>query len=312
LKDFHEFKDLLEIIFPIFSKYDFGRKGSHTTKYISNINYFENYFSFSISDDKLSMKEYYSIREKFLSPDFEAFRDALLEIDKKQKSQYFLDMFYEFKDSMETEEIENAFYNTLRICKLLKSASNSYEYLAHRLLLEYKNVDKFLLDFYKNDSEVSFIIKCNLLTNVNEEIAKKHGDKKVIIANETLKELNKIVKEKLENITLNNILEGLYLSYIVYFYDKFEASLKSLSHELKEYIFKDTKSFFEILKVFERVSRVSSSHEGTYDKYSITKDHLSRLIDLSAVEEYIKDLNVSTLTDEENTLLSYWNNNDRW
>lgn len=320
LKDFHEFKDLLEIIFPIFTEYNYRSSGKHETKYISDIYYFENYFSFSISDDKLSMKEYYFIREKFLSSDFEAFRDALLEIDKQQKSQYFLDMFYEFKDSMETKEIENAFYNTLRVCKLLKSenagyifgTSVHYEHLGYSLLLKHKSVDSFLLNFYKNDNKVPFIIKCELLKDINEETSKEHSDKKVVIAKETLEELNKTVKEQLESITLNSILEGLYPSYIVYLYDRFEASLEKLSHELKEYIFDNSKSFFEILKIFERVSRVSSSNKGVYDKHSIAKEHLSKLIDLSEIEEYIKSLNASMLADEENILLSYWNNNDRW
>jgi predicted KAP-like P-loop ATPase len=307
LKDFHDFRDLLEIIFPIFSEYNDTDSNRHKTKCISDIYYFENYFSFSTSDDKISMKEYYLAKETLLSADFKSFKDVFIEIDEKQKSQYFLDMFYEYKDPMKTEEIENAFYNTLRVCKLLKSSSNIYIYLGYMLLLEHKSVDKFLLDFYKSDNKISFIIKCELLQYVNDEIAKKGNDKKVIITNETLKELNEIVKEKLENITLNNILEGEYQSYIVYFYNKFEASLESLSHELKEYIFKDTKRFFEILKVFEIVS---STHKGVYDQYSIAKDHLSELIDLSVVEEYIKDLNLSTLADEENTLLSYWNNND--
>jgi predicted KAP-like P-loop ATPase len=320
LKDFHEFKDLLEIIFPIFTEYNYRSSGKHETKYISDIYYFENYFSFSISDDKLSMKEYYAIQEKFLSPDFEGFRDALLEIDKKQKSQYFLDMFYELKNSIETKEIENAFYNTLRVCKLLKSenagyifgTSVHYEHLGYSLLLKHKSVDNFLLNFYKNDSEVSFVIKCKLLKNINDEIVKEYSNEKVIIANKTLEELNKSVKEKLESITLNSILEGLYPSSIVYLYDRFEASLEKLSRELKEYIFDNSKKIFEILKIFERVSRVSSSNKGIYDEHSIAKEHLSKLIDLSELEEYIKSLNVSTLTDEENILLSYWNNNDRW
>ena len=319
LKDFHEFKDLLEIIFPIFSKYDFGRKGSHTTKYISNINYFENYFSFSTSDDKISMQEYHFIREKFLSSDFEAFKDVLLEVDKKQKSQYFLEMFYEFKDSLEIEEVENAFYNTLRVHGLLKSeklgsyfgASFGYKYLGYSLLIEHKHVDDFLLDFYKNHDEVPFIVKIELLKDINDEI-EKDSDKKVNISKDILDELNNLIKEKLENIALNHILSGQHPSYIVYIYDSFKASLEKLSIELKEYIFKDTKSFFEILKVFERVSRVSSFHEGTYDKHSIAKDNLVKLIDLNDVEEYIKNLEIAILSDEQNTLLSYWNNNDRW
>lgn len=322
LKDFHDFRDLLEIIFPIFSEYNYRSSGKHETKYISDIYYFENYFSFSTSDDKISMQEYHFIREKFLSSDFEAFKDVLLEVDKKQKSQYFLEMFYEFKDSLEIEEVENAFYNTLRVHGLLKSeklgsyfgASFGYKYLGYSLLIEHKHVDNFLLDFYKNHDEVPFIVKIELLKDINDEI-EKGSDKKVNISKNILDELNNLIKEKLENIALNHILSGQYPSYIVYIYDSFKASLEKFSIELKEYIFKDVKSFFEILKVFERVSKVSSSHKGVYDKHSIAKEHLSKLIDLNEVEEYIKNLEISILSelsDEQNTLLSYWHNNDRW
>lgn len=322
LKEFHEFKDLLEIVFPIFSEYNYRSLGKHETKYISDIYYFENYFSFSTSDDKLSMREYYLIKEKFLSSDFEAFKDVLLEVDKNQKSQYFLEMFYEFKDSLEIEEVENAFYNTLRVHGLLKSeklgsylgASFGYKYLGYSLLLEHKRVDDFLLDFYKNHDEVPFIVKIELLKDINDEI-EKDSDKKVNISKDILDELNNLIKEKLENIALNHILSGQYPSYIVYLYDRFEASLEKLSIELKEYIFKDVKSFFEILKVFKRVSKAMSSSAGQYDKYSIAKDNLVKLIDLNDVEEYIKNLEISILSelsDEQNTLLSYWHNNDRW
>jgi predicted KAP-like P-loop ATPase len=308
LKDFHDFRDLLEIIFPIFSEYNYTDSNRHKTKCISDIYYFENYFSFSISDDKISIKEYYLVKEKLLSADFESFKDVVIEIDEKQKSKHFLDMFYAYKDPMKTEEIENAFYNTLRVCKLLKDSSYEYLHLGYKLLLKHKSVDKFLLDFYKSDNKISFITKFELLQYVNYIIAKGNNEK-VIITNGTLKELNETLKEKLENITLNNILKGEYQSYIVDFYDKLEVSLKSLSHELKEYIFKDTKSFFEILKVFKQVHSTYKDKRVS-DQYLIDKNHLSKLIDLSVVEEYIRDLNLSTLTDEENILLTYWNNKE--
>lgn len=315
LKEFHNYRDLLEIIFPVLSKFDYRISSSHKTKYLNDVNYFETYFSFSTSDDKISMKEYFHLREKLLSSDYEAFKEALIEVDKKQKSQYFLNMFYELKESMETEEIENAFYNTLKVCKLLKSeirgyffgASHSYEQFGYSLFLEHKNVDEFILNFYKNDKEIEFKVKVNLLQKINNDIKNTNSDKKLRILDKTLDELNSIVKDELESITFENMDNYSGILNLLFSFDLFGASIDKLKEDINKNIFKTNNNFFKILDIFKSTSIIN----GSYKHHYISKESLDKFVELEEVKNYINDLDKSNLTNEQNTLLTYWNNNDR-
>lgn len=208
LKEFHEFKDLLEISFPALNTYDYRGLSGHKNKRISDINHFEKYFSFSVPDDKVSMKEYYEIKELLIGNDFEAFKEIMLKVDEEQKSSYFLDMFYEFDEPIEKNEKENIFINTLKISKELVSkdqktmslsnVSISYEQLGYDVLIKYPEVDDFILNFYKTDREIEFKVKVNLLRKINKEIDKIHSDKKLKISDKTLVKLSSIVKVELK------------------------------------------------------------------------------------------------------------------
>lgn len=318
LKEFHEFKDLLEIVFPIFSEYNYQSLGNYKTKYISDIYYFENYFSFSVSDDKLSMKEYYKIKEKFISYDFEAFKEIILKADKEQKSSYFLDMFNEFDEHIEKKQIENVFFNTLKITTKLQTKDNrlfslfnvssSYEELAYDILRKHADVDKFILNFYKTNKEIEFKQKVNLLQKINKEMKEAHSDKKLKISDKTLAELNGIVKDELESIRLENIADYNGILGLINRFDLFKSSITAFREDINNNIFKSTDKFFKILNIFKGTNIVN----GSYEEHYISKESLEKLVELKEVEEYIKNLDLSTLSDEQNTLLTYWNNNDRW
>lgn len=315
MKEFRDFKDLLEIIFPIFSKYDYRPSGSHKTKYINNIYHFENYFSFSTSDDKMSMKEYYEIKKLFISSDFEAFEKLLLEADKNQKSSYFIDMFKEFDEHIEQEEIENIFLNTLKIIPKLQAKDtlmfyvySSYEKLAYDVLIKHPNVDKFILNFYKTNEEVELKSKVKLLEKIKNGIEGLHGYKKLNILDETFSELKNIIKEELELITFHNMSSYNGILYLLFSFDVVGASNNKLKADINENIFKSSDNFFKILDIFQTTSIINGKHE----VHKISKESLEKLVELKEIEKYINDLDKSTLTDEQNTLLTYWNTNDRW
>lgn len=318
LKEFHDFKDLLEIIFPIFSKYDYRPSGSHTMKYINNLYYFENYFSFSTSDDKMSMKEYYEIKKLFISSDFDAFEKIILEADKNQKSSYFLDMFYEFDEHIEKEGTENIFFNISKILSKLQAkdkatlslfnVSSSYEKLAYDVLVKLPELDEFILNVYKTNKEVDFKLKVNLLQKIKNGIAGLHGYKKLNIFNETFFELNNIVKEELESITLHNMDSYNGILYLLFSFDLVGASNDKLKADINENMFKSYSDFFKILDIFQTTSIINGKHE----VHKISKESLEKFVDLKKIEEFMKNLDKSTLTDEQNTLLTYWNTNDRW
>lgn len=318
LKDFHEFKDLLEIIFPVFSENDYRSSDSHKAKYISDIYYFENYFSFSVSDDKLSMKEYYEIKNLFISSDFEAFKEIMLKADKEQKSTYFLDMFEEFDEHIEKEETENVFFNALKMTTKLQTKDNrlslllnirsSYQELAYDVLVKHPELDEFILNFYKTNKEVDFKLKVNLLQKINKEIKEAHSDKKLKISDKTLLELNSLVKEELESIRFENMSNYKGILGLIGRFDLVGASFDELKEDINKNIFKSTDKFFKILNIFKGTNIVN----GSYEEHYISKESLEKSVELKEVENYINDLDKSTLTDEQNTLLTYWNNNDRW
>ncbi|MDD5400987.1 MAG: P-loop NTPase fold protein [Sulfurimonas sp.] len=314
MKDFHEFKDLLEIIFPVFSEDDYRSSDSHKAKYISDIYYFENYFSFSVSDDKLSMKEYYEIKNLFISSDFEAFKEIMLKADKEQKSTYFLDMFEEFDEHIKKEEIENVFFNALKmttkdnLLSLLLNVSSSYQELAYDVLVKHPELDEFILNFYKTNKEVDFKLKVNLLQKINKEIKEAHSDKKLKILNKTLLELNSLVKKELESIRFENIGNYKGTLGLIGRFDLFGASIDKLKEDINKNIFKSTDNFFKILNIFKGTNIVN----GSYEEHYISKESLEKLLELKEVENYIDNLDKSDLTNEQNTLLTYWKNNYGW
>ncbi|WP_324170838.1 KAP family P-loop NTPase fold protein [Sulfurimonas sp.] len=318
LKEFHDFEDLLKISFSIFKEYDYRTLGGHKNKGISNFYYFENYFSFSTSDDKISMKEYYEIKNSFINNDFEVLKKVVLKADEQQKSSYFLDMFYEFNESIEKNEIENMFFNTLKISKDLVSkdkstfslfnVSISYEQLGYDVLIKHPKVDDFILNFYKTDSEIEFKVKVNLLRSINEEIAKTYSDKKLKVSDATLAKLNSIVKSELESITYENMSNYSGILNLVHSFNLFNASIDVLSKDIENNIFKSPNDFFKILDIFQSYRIVN----GSYKEYYISKESLEKLIKLEVVEEYINELDKSKLLEGQGTLLEYWRNNDKF
>lgn len=121
------------------------------------------------------------------------------------------------------------------------------------------------------------------------------------------------IKNKLEAITLQDLMDKKDLFHLIDDFKFFEASLNQLSNELKTYIFESQNNFFTILESFVDVHHISSSNKGQYEKYLISKENLSKLIELSEIENHIRNLDTTIPLSEENKqLLSYWNNKSKW
>ncbi len=113
-----EFKNILELLFPnlqknlhpqLASKYDIAN--DHKNKYLTDIYYFENYFSLSISEDKLAYKNFKEVENTVFDANFDNFRNKILELDKQRKSSLFLEMFEQnsLEKNIEQEKLENVF-----------------------------------------------------------------------------------------------------------------------------------------------------------------------------------------------------------
>ena len=144
----------------------------------------------------------------------------------------------------------------------------------------------FILNFYKTDREIELKVKVNLLRKINEDKKKIHGDKKLKVSDETLVELNSIVKAELESITYENMSNYSGILNLIFSFDLFNASIDTLSKDIEENIFKSPDDFFKILDIFQSHRIVN----GSYKEHYISKESLEKLIKLEVVEKYIGKL----------------------
>ncbi|MBF7066497.1 KAP family P-loop NTPase fold protein [Aliarcobacter butzleri] len=96
-----KFKDVLEFLFPTLIEHNYISEyehkeyinKDHKNKYLADGYYFENYFSLSMSEDKLAYKDFKEIENTVFDVNFDNFKDKILELDKQRKSSLFLEMF---------------------------------------------------------------------------------------------------------------------------------------------------------------------------------------------------------------------------
>ena len=328
LTEFHDFTDVLEILFPALKENNYSGHtfyNDHKEKFICDIYYHENYFAFAMSDDKLTIKEYYNIELALLNNDFEKFKILILEADKNKKSPIFLDMFVQLKlkDIDDNNEIENAFMNFIKISQLLESKDNRgfftatpinwrCESIAFEIVVKHNEFNTFIEDFILNNEEIRLQTKVDLFEYITKELEKNSHEKEQFIQESSLNKIKQKIKEDLEVISLHDLIRNKELSYLILRFDLVEASLECLASEIRKYIFKSNENFFTILNIFQRTSTVSSSNKGTYERYSISKDSLSKLLDLNEINSYIEEIDRSKIKEPELNLLEYWEKGDRW
>lgn len=324
-KEFHSLKNLLNIAFPAITKSSHTSSeyviDDHINKYICDIYYFENYFAFSMSDDKLTMKEYYDTEKDILREDEKLFKMKMYLLDISKKSNIFLDMFIQFKlkNLDNKQEIELCFNNMLKTRLYLgtknknsytkTSISNRCLHISFDIIKRHPSLGDYMLNSILDNVEFDLRTKIYLVEELFNDM--EINNIKTIPENLLIAIKNNI-KNKLEAITLQDFIEKKNLFYVLDDFKFFEASLNQLSNELKTYIFESQNNFFTILKSFVEVHHISSSNEGQYEKCIISKENLSKLIDLSEIDNHIINLDTTLLNEENNILLSYWKNKTRW
>jgi len=305
LQEFNDYKDLLKIIFPFISnQYSGAQIDGHKTKSISDINYFENYFSFSTADDKISMKEYNQIKQVFLSSDYKKFEKIILEVDKNKKSEYFLEMFNQLEEELSDTDIENVFLNSLNVMKKINSKQNDffqlnisamYENLGFDLVKKHTNIDEFLLKIYQTNKTILLNTKMNLFIYLKDDLNK-------IINETTFNKLKDILKDELENIKFENMFNYREIPTLVYRYDLVNASLENLQNEVANNMFENNINFFKVLDLFKSTTITNGVHKS----HSIYIDGLKQLVSIEKVEDYIRNINKSSIKQKEKKLLNYW------
>lgn len=299
-----EFKNILELLFPnlqknlhpqLASKYDIAN--DHKNKYLTDIYYFENYFSLSIPEDKLSYKDFKEVENAILDTDFDNFKDKILELDKQRKSSLFLEMFEQnsLEKTIEQEKLENVFYNLINISYQLEEGkfdkymiwayvnqARKCESIAFKILKKLENIEKFIKIFFFEKYEIPLIIKMNIFRDIKDE----NSFNKLKISDEIKEEIFKFLKNKLENFSLNDLFSANYIEiYIFQKYEYFEVSLEKIKKEINAYMFETPNNFFKVLEKFKYWQLTSNG-----SRWLINKDVLEKLVDLNTVQKYIDSL----------------------
>jgi predicted KAP-like P-loop ATPase len=329
IKNYSNYKEILNLLFPTLGEDELGYEQKpinkdHKNKYLADPYYFENYFSFSMSDDKLSHKEFKKTEEYFLSSDFDKFKQEILNLDKNRKSSLFLEMFdMNSLDNLdEQDKLSNGFYNAVKISYQLKegkfdknmgwtyiSPSIRYIWLSYRILRKIDNIDSLLLKFFTVIGEqlVPLIIKIDMYETIMKKISEQSHEK-LNIQDETKEQIFKHLKNRLEQLTLKDFLNDEKIEiYIFSRYEKFDITLDKISEELNNYIFQTKDNFFTIINKFKYWQMSSDGN-----RWLISKDSLKKLINLEEVENFINNLKVDDLNDLEQELLEIWNRETRW
>lgn len=316
-----EFKNILELLFPnlrkdlhpqLASKYDIAN--DHKNKYLTDIYYFENYFSLSIPEDKLSYKDFKEVENSILDADFDNFKDKILQLDEQRKSSLFLEMFEQnsLEKTIEQENLENAFYNLINISYQLEEGKFDKYYnimninplikcesIAFKILKKIEKIEEFIKIFFFENDEIPLIIKMDIFQDIKEE----NTFNKLKISDDIKEEIFNYLKNKLENLTLANLLSDKYSEiYIFSRYKYFEASLEKIKKEINEYMFQTHDNFFKVLEKFKYWQLSSNG-----SRWLINREVLNKLVDLKRIQEYIDELN-NEIKEPNKEILEIWEN----
>lgn len=327
LKTYDGYKHILNLLFPTSNDDEFGyseedTNKDHEHKYLSDAYYFENYFSFSMSDDKLTHENFKEIEKYFLNDDFDEFKKKITELDKNRKSVLFSTMFYQVSLTKinDQEKYKNAFLNASRISYQLEEGkydkqmgwtfinpTNRYIGLSYHILRQITDIDNFLLDFYEKNTTVPLYVKCFLFSEIKKE-RKDNSHQKLNIEDETQEKIFDILKSSLEDIKLDNLLDDSYDGFnLIFLHKEFDFSLESISKELKAFMFKNNENFF---KVIEKIKYWQMSSDG--NEYLINKNILKVLDCLEKTINYIDKINKDELIEQNKQLLVIWDKESKW
>lgn len=295
------FGNVLNLLFPMVDSSESGygqgfSNKDHANKYLADPYYFENYFAFSVSDDKLSYKEFGEAEKLFQGDDFEVFKQAFLHLYEAKKGAFFVEMAKKITlIHSEKEEQKNTFYNAIKMYEhfRVKNKDSTIETPLDSLFLHLSsnilskiNSKKFMVAFFVNDakSATPLWVKIDIFVIIKG------------YAKEAKQYVHQYLKEKLALLDFWTFLkeEEIFRSVLVN-REEFQEKFDQTKEEFKKLIFKDKETFFAIVK------------RGMYkESISNSKEFCKLMIDLKEIETYIEGLDEDLLTEEENELLQLW------
>jgi len=319
LSQFSKYKPLFYELFPTLKDeeyYHWNHISIHQYKPIDSKHYFDNYFTFSVSDNKFSSQEYSELSKKLLLIDFREFEKAILSIDNIEKISLFLEMFKSIDENKIIEDIEsskNVIINLLTIHKKLptsnswfSSPSISYFNFAKDIFERIEKSQNILEAIYFKSNSLSLETKISFYQKM-----KKHYDFKTQFDEKTIDKIEEELKNNIKIIKLTDLLNkrksintirSIYT--LISSYKLLNMSNESLLEELNKQIFKSRDDFFNILNLFK--SEVSVSGGKPFPHISNENMQEYTTLNIKEIEEYINKLDKNTFNQKELEIFNAW------
>ena len=314
-----DFTDLFYMLFPDLSNeqyYTWNRVSVHKNKPLNNKHYFDNYFTFSVADNKISTQEYQKLSKKVFLSDYQEFEKAILSINDIDKTLLFLEMFNSIDKQKTLENLDyskNVIITLLTIHKKLpnsnswySSPSTLYFHTAKDIFENTKENKEILESIYLKDnfisleSKLSFYREMKKIYDFNRKFDKEIIDKieNNLIEKVKLIKLSHLIKEKKDLNTISSIYT------LISSYKLLGLSLETFLKELDDMIFKSQDDFFNILMLFK--SEISVSGGKPFPSISASNIGKYTNLDIKDIEKYMNKLDKDTFTSKELEIYKAW------
>ncbi len=315
--DLDKHMDLLQTVFPVFSTYGPENiSGDHKRKSIADKFYFDNYFSMTVSADKLSFDIFHE-NLQFLINDIESLDKNIKTLTSSKLSQFF-EMYKAHTSNTINDDIrmkiiqnlvtsiskrnERDFRRDKEYADFSWGGSSWIDLSAEEILKLSSPQDAFPI---LEDTNLELQHRCFLryrIENQYKDIASTELDNLLI-------EYKEKHAHEIKNITIDELLDFQFLDELLFCSGWLEVDMTEISQQFQDRLFKDKNSFFSILEkfIYKRVSMPRPTYP-----YSIQRSALKKLVDIESMQNYINNLEQNSLSEEEQELLKYWSNERDW
>lgn len=315
-----DFTDLFYILFPALKDeeyYKWNHISIHKNKPLDNEHYFDNYFTFTVSDNKISSEEYNALSEKLVLIDFKVFEEAILAIESIDKISLFLDMFRSIDEKKVIQNIESTKNVILNILTIHDKLPKSNSWISSPSMY-YFNFSKDVFEKIDKSEGIleSIYLKENLISletkiSFYREIKNKYNFE-TKFSEKIIDEIEKTLRKNIEIIKLDDLVNetrGLHTITNIYTlitaYKLLDISEEYLFDELNKWIFNSRDDFFNILTLFKSERSVNGGKTFTEISSVNMKDYTT--LNIEKIEQYINTLDKETFSVKEQEIFKAWN-----
>ncbi len=307
---FDKYEKLMEVLFPIFDKYNpRDIRGEHQLKRIADRYYFDTYFSLSMSSDKLSYLQYSTMLSKLISEPKD-FANEMAGLDDSRRVQFTAILS---DKNLDVDNLITIAKNLLSVMKDLdkRDFRNDDSYCDNRpaewlwieliaeIIVKQDQPDKAFVIF--EDSHIEVRYKCFLNQYLQKKLKAKNKTQDI----DELVRLQEKDLESISSMSIDKFLSYEFLDLLSLCFSWNEIEPNALKVEFEKEFFKSKATFFLLLEkyIYKQVNMPRKEYP-----YSINKTALAVMVDLEKVRLYIENIEKYTLSENEQMLLKYWDN----